>query len=325
MERLFRYQISQEIYDALAARKMEKPDRKGRVLPVCAGDFLYLKRFSHALTAEIKRTEDGLKKNGTRIRVTEPVFPGDILEVRIIEETPRYIPVRPQKLPQILYEDEDILVINTCPGMPVHPSAGHREDTLANAVAWMYMSDPARFTSFHCINRLDADTTGAVLLARNKYCAAILSEDMKQRRISRTYEGIVRGRLYTSGVIDAPIARQEGSVILREVNTRRGERAVTHYTPLFHLPGEDLIYVSFRLETGRTHQIRVHTAYIGYPLLGDGLYGSKEDRSGNGIPSFNRQALHASLLVFRHPVTEKPLCIHAPLSRDMRALLPGEW
>lgn len=323
MERILDYQITNEIYDALLARNQEKPDRKGRVLPVRALDFLYLKRYSHALLAQIKRTPDGLLLNGERIRVTQPLQPGDRLRVHVPQQPISFYPAEPAQLPQILYEDADLLVIDKCAHMPVHPSAGHREDTLANAVTWMYSRSGTPF-SFHCINRLDADTTGAVLLARNALSAAILSEDMKQRRISRIYEGIVRGHLKDAGTIDAPIARQEGSVILREVDEHRGERAVTHYTPLRYLKEHDLTCVSFRLETGRTHQIRVHTAWLGYPLLGDGLYGPDREQEGSGLHLINRQALHARSLTFTHPVTEETLCIEAPLPADMLAVLQSE-
>jgi 23S rRNA pseudouridine1911/1915/1917 synthase len=207
---------------------------------------------------------------------------------------------------KILYEDEDILVINKPADMPVHPSAGNYENTLANGIAWYFYEKGEDFV-YRCINRLDRDTTGALILAKNPLSAAILSVQMRNRQICRTYLALVDGVLPESGNVDAPIARMDGSVITREVNFQNGESAVTHYERL--AVGKDYSLAELHLETGRTHQIRVHMKYIGHPLPGDFLYN----------PDYRwikRQPLHSYQLEFTHPVTKKAMLFTAPVPAD---------
>lgn len=207
---------------------------------------------------------------------------------------------------KILYEDEDILVINKPADMPVHPSAGNYENTLANGIAWYFYEKGEDFV-YRCINRLDRDTTGALILAKNPLSAAILSVQMRNRQICRTYLALVDGVLPESGNVDAPIARMDGSVITREVNFQNGESAVTHYERL--AVGKDYSLAELHLETGRTHQIRVHMKYIGHPLPGDFLYN----------PDYRwikRQPLHSYQLKFTHPVTKKTMLFTAPVPAD---------
>lgn len=199
----------------------------------------------------------------------------------------------------ILYEDEDILVINKPAGMPVHPSMGNYENTLANGIAW-YFSQKGEDFVYRCINRLDRDTTGALILAKNPLSAAVLSVQMKRRQIRRTYLALVDGVLPESGVVDAPIARMEGSVITREVNFETGESAVTHYERL--AVGRYYSLAELHLETGRTHQIRVHMKYIGHPLPGDYLYHPDYRR-------IQRQPLHSFQLEFTHPIAKEPMLL----------------
>ena len=156
----------------------------------------------------------------------------------------------------ILYEDEDILVLNKPADMPVHPSAGNYENTLANGVAWYYKQQGENFV-YRCINRLDRDTTGVLVLAKNPLSGALLSAQMKQRQIRRTYLALTDGIPPEKGTVSAPIARMDDSVITREVNWEHGETAVTHYERLAVSNGYSL--VELHLDTGRTHQIRVHT------------------------------------------------------------------
>ena len=208
---------------------------------------------------------------------------------------------------KILYEDEDILVINKPADMPVHPSAGNYENTLANGIAW-YFAEKGEDFVYRCINRLDRDTTGALILAKNPLSAAILSVQMRNRQICRTYLALVDGVLPESGNVDAPIARMDGSVITREVNFQNGESAVTHYECL--AVGKDYSLAELHLETGRTHQIRVHMNYIGHPLPGDFLYNPDYSH-------ISRQALHSHHLRFRHPITGEEMHFTAPVPEDM--------
>ena len=217
--------------------------------------------------------------------------------------------IEPENIPlDILYEDEDILVLNKPADMPVHPSAGNYENTLANGVAWYYKQQGKAFV-YRCINRLDRDTTGVLVLAKNPLSGALLSAQMKQRQIRRTYLALTDGIPPERGTISAPVARMDASVITREVNFERGEAAVTHYERLAVSNGYAL--VELHLDTGRTHQIRVHMKYIGCPLPGDFLYHPVFDR-------IERQALHSFQLEFTHPITGEPMCFLAPVPEDFR-------
>ena len=217
--------------------------------------------------------------------------------------------IEPENIPlDILYEDEDILVLNKPADMPVHPSAGNYENTLANGVAWYYKQQGGNFV-YRCINRLDRDTTGVLVLAKNPLSGALLSAQMKQRQIRRTYLALTDGIPPERGTVSAPIARMDDSVITREVNWEHGETAVTHYERLAVSNGYSL--VELHLDTGRTHQIRVHMKYIGCPLPGDFLYHPVFDR-------ISRQALHSFQLEFCHPITKKPLRFLAPVPEDFQ-------
>ena len=174
------------------------------------------------------------------------------------------------------------------------------------------LSGAGKSTLIRCINRLDRDTTGLIVLAKHALSAAVLSQAMRSREIHRTYQAFALGETAASGTIDAPIARLNGSLIQRTVDFASGERSVTHYRTLAHC--SVFSHLELNLETGRTHQIRVHMAYIGHPLLGDTLY--------NKTPgTFPRQALHSASLSFVHPITGEPLNFHAPLPEDMQNLL----
>ena len=207
----------------------------------------------------------------------------------------------------ILYEDEDILVINKPADMPVHPSIGNYTNTLANGVA-AYLDAKGEHSPFRCINRLDRDTSGALILAKNAFSAAVLSTQMRNRQIRRTYLAVVEGITPPNGTISAPISRVDDSVIERHVDFLHGEPAVTHYERLETKNEHSLLEI--HLETGRTHQIRVHMGYIGHPLPADYLYQPEYD-------CFKRQPLHSLQLEFRHPVTDKSMCLLAPVPEDI--------
>lgn len=269
-------------------------------------DFLRKKGFSHRILTSMKPYKEALLCNQRRIYGHDRLKAGDVLSVFVPEtEDPLFIPPSPLSL-SVLYEDQDLLVVNKPAGMPVHPSMGHRENTLANAAVSRFSNQDSPFV-FRCVNRLDRDTTGAVILAKNPLSSAILSRDMKKRRIHRTYLAIVKGIPPKSGFIDAPIAREKGSAIARQVNLKDGEAALTRYERLDTQNGYSLM--ELHLETGRTHQIRVHMKHLGFPLPGDYLY----------CPDYSiiqRQPLHSLQLDFPHPVTGQQLCIMAPVPPD---------
>lgn len=289
MNRIFHYQIT-------------KNEQGTTVL-----DFLRKKGFSRHILSSMKADKEALTRNGQRIGGREQLLTGDHFRVRLLEtvDSDGIVPV---SMPlSILYEDEDILVINKPADMPVHPSIGNYTNTLANGVA-AYLDAKDEHSPFRCINRLDRDTSGALILAKNAFSAAVLSTQMRNRQIRRTYLAVVEGITPPNGTISAPISRVDDSVIERHVDFLRGEPAVTHYERLEVKNEHSLLEI--HLETGRTHQIRVHMGYIGHPLPADYLYHPVYD-------CFKRQPLHSLQLEFRHPVTDKSMCLLAPVSEDM--------
>lgn len=290
-------------------------------------EFLTEKGYPKGLRAHLFRTKDVLFRNGDTGHSSDRLKVSDKLKIILEESMPESYPA-PENIPlSILYEDEDILVINKPAHMPVHPSMTHYEHTLSNAVFY-YLGSKNEAGPFRCINRLDKDTTGITILAKNSLSGGILGRQMNERKIHRTYLAIVRGITPESGTITAPIGRKEGSVLERQVDFGQGEYACTHYFRLDvkeifpkntfsrePLSPDALSLIALRLDTGRTHQIRVHMSYLGYPLIGDFLYN----------PDFSltkRQALHACQLKFEHPITKEQLCFTAPLPADMQMLFP---
>lgn len=289
MDRIFHYQITEN-------------EQGTTVL-----DFLRKKGFSRHILSSMKADKEALTRNGQRIGGREQLLAGDHFRVRLLEtvDSDGIVPV---SMPlSILYEDEDILVINKPADMPVHPSIGNYTNTLANGVA-AYLDAKDEHSPFRCINRLDRDTSGALILAKNAFSAAVLSTQMRNRQIRRTYLAVVEGITPPNGTISAPISRVDDSVIERHVDFLRGEPAVTHYERLEVKNEHSLLEI--HLETGRTHQIRVHMGYIGHPLPADYLYHPEYD-------CFKRQPLHSLQLEFRHPVTDKSMCLLAPVPEDM--------
>ena len=276
----------------------------------------YLRRrgYSYQNLTQLKKMHESILLNGVWSYMRSPLKGGDILAVHIQEtESSPHIP--PVKLPlDIVYEDEDIIVVNKPAGMPVHPSLNNYENSLANALMYYYQEQGKPFI-FRCTNRLDRDTSGLTVIAKHMISSSILSGMGVRHEITREYLAIVRGSLSPAeGTIDAPIGRTGSSLIERKIDFENGERAVTHY----HLVGEKNGHslVSLILETGRTHQIRVHMKYIGHPLVGDYLYNPDMELIG-------RQALHSYRLSFSHPVTGEKMEFTAPLPADMRQILAG--
>lgn len=236
-------------------------------------------------------------------------------------ESSKKIP--PVDLPlSIIYEDEDILIVNKPANMPIHPSMNNYENTLGNAVAYYYMKKGEPFL-YRCINRLDRDTTGLTILAKHYLSCGILYDEMESREIKRTYYAIVENRtvfdapyahrLLQTGTIDLPLGRKPDSAIERMVDIKNGDKAITHYRVLATNDGLSLL--ELQLDTGRTHQIRVHMQAIGHPLIGDFLYNSKDTH-------MKRHALHAGKLSFRHPITKEMLTFTAPVPQDMQVFFP---
>ena len=290
MERIFEYQIT-------AAEEGRK-----------IGDFLREKGYSRHLLRQLKETEDGLLRNAQPTFTTVALKAGDRIRVRLLEKAEGSEAIMPAPLPfEIVYEDEDLLVVNKPADMPIHPSFQNHGNTLADALTWHYQQHGEDFV-YRCINRLDRDTTGLLIVAKHLLSASILSDMVGKREIHREYLAIVKGIPPENGTISAPIGRKKGSAILREVNFEPGEPAVTHFARLEIRNGLSL--VSLKLETGRTHQIRVHMGYIGCPLIGDYLYYPECSR-------ISRQALHSHRLSFLHPITGKALSFTAPLPEDM--------
>lgn len=271
-------------------------------------DFLKAKGYSSSVIRHLKETSEGILRNGIWARVHESLSFGDILTIHLTE-TLSSDQIVPRDLPlTIVYEDEDLLVVNKSAGMPIHPSQGNHENTLANACAFYFQKKGEPFV-YRCINRLDRDTTGLLILARHMYSASLLSKMVANREIHREYLALATGLTPESGQIIAPIARAADSTIEREVNFETGDYACTNYERLDFQNGYSL--VRLKLETGRTHQIRVHMKYIGHPLPGDFLY--HPDYS-----QIKRQALHSHKLSFTHPITGKWMEFTAPLPDDMR-------
>ncbi|MCI9441143.1 MAG: RluA family pseudouridine synthase [Ruminococcus sp.] len=276
----------------------------------------YLRRrgYSRQNLTELKKMPDSVLVNGTGCILKKILSAGDELEVRI-EETEKCEKILPSEIPlNIVYEDEDLLVVNKPAGLPMHPSMKNYEYSLANALVWHYQQKGKLFV-FRCANRLDRDTSGLTVVAKHMVSANILSAMGYRHEIQREYLAIVRGKVRPdSGIIDAPLSRKEGSVIERKVDFEHGEHAVTHYRVLEEKNGHSLVLL--RLETGRTHQIRIHMKYLGFPLIGDYLYNPDMEYIG-------RQALHSYHLSFLHPITQEKMDFTAPLPEDMRKVLMG--
>lgn len=265
----------------------------------------------------LRKKEGNLKINGISVHMNYVLLQSsgsETLTVTISEEessekiTPVNIPI------DVIYEDEDILVINKPAFMPTHPSLNNYENTLANATA-NYFEEKKEPFIFRCINRLDRDTTGLTVLAKHYLAAGILAQDMQDRLIKREYTALVEGEFeQKEGTVDLPIGREDNSLITRTIDLENGERAVTNYQVQKYNPDSNLSLIRLRLETGRTHQIRVHMKAIGHPLAGDFLYNPQNRQ-------INRQALHAGKLSFTHPVTRESMTFEIPLPEDMKALI----
>ena len=267
---------------------------------------------SHAMVKHLKFKQGGITLNGEHVTVRGTVHTGDMLrfdaEDKVTPDklTPSNIPLR------IAYEDDDVVVPDKSADMPTHQSFGHYGDTVANALAHRYTSLGIPYV-FRPVNRLDRNTSGLLLIARNRLCASYLSEQMKDGNIKKAYVAVLRGKLESkSGTIDTYMRRTAQSIIVREVCDEHGggDRAITEYCVLCESDTHTLVRAT--PITGRTHQLRVHFSHLGCPIEGDDLYGAPSELIG-------RHALHSFMLSF--PCRDgREITVSAPMHEDMRAL-----
>lgn len=259
--------------------------------------------------------------NGNSEYINRKVSLGDTIsfDIDFDEESENIVPIE-SKL-EIIFEDSYLLIVNKPSGIPVHPSMSHYEDSLSNRVKYYFNSTNLK-RKIRPVNRLDKDTSGIVIFAKNEYVQEILIKEMKSNVFTKEYMAILTGNLdSTSGKISAPISRKEGSIIEREVNIN-GSESITYYEVVKNFKVqikysdlfEELCVVKFKLETGRTHQIRVHSKHIGHPILGDTLY-------GNGSKLISRQALHAYKISFIHPIKKDFMSFEIDLPTDIKQVL----
>ena len=268
--------------------------------------------FSSSSNTFLKKREDGILLNGEHATVRRIVTTNDTVEINY-EDTEKELneSILPIPLPlEIIYSDRDIIILNKPPYMPTHPSHDHQNDTLANAVAYHFKNMKTPFV-FRAINRLDSQTSGLVMVARNKISAQRLSEDMQKGKIKKSYFAVLHGALDPpEGKINAPIKRAEESKI-RRIVCDDGAPSLTQYKTIVSNEMYSAVFAS--PITGRTHQLRVHFSSKGNCICGDTLYGYP-------CEYINRQALHAFRLEFPHPSSGEPMCVYAPLHTDIVTL-----
>lgn len=246
---------------------------------------------------------------GRPVRKNDRPAPGDVLEVVLPDPEP--IAVRPQDIPlDVVYEDGDVIVVNKPVGLVVHPAPGHPDGTLVNALLYHCGSSLSGINGElrpGIVHRIDRDTSGLIIAAKNDKAHLALAAQLQDHSLARTYEAVVVGGLKEdSGTVNAPIGRHPVDRKKMAIDRKNGREAVTHWSVLARYPG--YTHVECRLETGRTHQIRVHLASIGHPLLGDTVYGAKKP-----VPGLAGQCLHARRLRFVHPSTGEEMDLECPL------------
>ena len=257
-----------------------------------------------------KRIEEGcVLLNGKPAKKNDKLNMGDEITLTIPE--PKEVDIVPTQMDlDVVYEDEDLLVLNKPKGVVVHPAAGHSDDTLVNGLLYALGDQLSGINGElrpGIVHRIDKDTSGLLAVAKNDFAHRILASQLKDHTMARTYEAIVCGSFREdSGTVNAPIGRHPSDRKKMCVTQRNSKEAVTHWEVVARYRG--YTHVRCRLETGRTHQIRVHMAHIGHPILGDVVYGHKKPELGQ-----SSQCLHAGTLCFRHPRDERPVMVFAPL------------
>ncbi|MFC0558678.1 RluA family pseudouridine synthase [Halalkalibacter alkalisediminis] len=260
--------------------------------------------------------EGHLKVNDSEVKTNYKVETGDVITLDIPD--PEELEVVAENIPlDIAYEDEDVIVVNKPRGMVVHPAPGHSSGTLVNALMY-HCKDLSGINGVirpGIVHRIDKDTSGLIMVAKNDHAHESLVEQLKAKTTRRLYKAVVHGVIpHEIGTIDAPIGRDKKDRQSMTVTEENSRDAVTHFTVLETF--DNHTYVQCELETGRTHQIRVHMKYIGYPLVGDPKYGPKKK-----MFDIEGQALHAAVLGFVHPRTEEEVVFEAPLPEEMENLL----
>ena len=261
--------------------------------------------------------EGAVTLGGLPVKKNYKTSPGDQLVLALPD--PASIDVLPQDIPlDVIYEDDDVIAVNKPVGLVVHPAAGHPDGTLVNALLYHCGNSLSGINGElrpGIVHRIDRDTSGLIIAAKNDFAHLSLAEQLQDHSLYREYEAVCVGNLKDeSGTVDAPIFRHPTDRKKMAVNKLQGRRAVTHWSVLEHLNG--YTHIQCRLETGRTHQIRVHMAYIGHPLLGDVVYGSKKP-----WPGLAGQCLHARRLSFIHPRTGERVTLECPLPDWFEAVL----
>jgi 23S rRNA pseudouridine1911/1915/1917 synthase len=274
-------------------------------------EFLIDQQISKRTLTAVKFDGGTITVNGKEENVRYHLVEGDILEMRFPEEKGSDSLVAEEIPLSIIYEDGDVLVVDKPWGMKSIPTKNEPTGSLANAIAGYY-ERVGICSAVHIVTRLDKDTSGLVLIAKHRHVHHLFSLQQKGREIKRTYEAFAEGGLDSDiGTIEEPIGRKPDSIIEREVR-QDGRYALTHYRVKKRF--QDFTHIELRLETGRTHQIRVHMSFIGHPLAGDDLY-------GGSVALIGRQALHCKNLSFFHPVKKEWVYLEAVMPRDMRILL----
>ncbi len=286
------------------------PDLDGRKVDTLLRRTLGL---SGTVVRRAKCLEDGITLDGVRVFSSAVARQGQVLSVQVGDLARRGgIPSVVGPL-NIVYEDEDMVVVNKAPGIPAHPGPGHWDDTLGNHLLAHYDANGERCTDFHPVHRLDKGTSGLMVVAKHAHAQEMLKRQLHTPAFRRIYLAVCLGTPSPAqGVVEAPIGRVDGSLIARQVRPD-GQEARTRYRVLSCYGGLSLLRLE--LDTGRTHQIRVHMAHLGHPLAGDFLYGSE------GGP-ISRPALHSAELFLLHPITGEPLHFVLPLPDDMAGLVP---
>ena len=280
----------------------------------------FLARSVEGLTrsAAQKLLEEGcVLRSGKPGKKNDKLNPGEEIQVTIPE--PKSVDITPTEMDlEIVYEDEDVVVINKPKGLVVHPAAGHQDDTLVNGLLYAMGDDLSGINGElrpGIVHRIDKDTSGLLAVAKNDLAHTVLASQLKDHTMARTYEAVVCGNLKEdSGTVDAPIGRHPSDRKKMCVTDRNSKNAVTHWEVVARYRG--YTHIRCKLETGRTHQIRVHMAHIGHPILGDTVYGRKKPELGQ-----DSQCLHAGALCFRHPRDQRPVMVFAPLPEYFRQVL----
>ena len=264
-------------------------------------------KLSSRIITRLKREKNGILMDGELLRTIDYVKAGSVIEINLPDEESSVLPIEGEL--DIKYEDNYLLIVNKPPSMPVHPVKQHQEDTLANIVSF-YAQSKAENYVFRAVNRLDKDTSGLVIIAKDRYCANSFKTDVKKK-----YYALCHGKVEKDGTVIAPIGLKEDSKMVRYI-LEEGTPAITHYKVC--LNNDDYSLLELWLETGKTHQIRCHMSSLGHPLIGDDLYGGTLDK-------LQRQALHCGEITFTHPVTKEIITVKSELPKDMKDIIKNNF